>query len=452
MTFAHHGPTPTPNPSPQGGGEQIRRRGACPGLSTPMATGDGLLVRFSSIGTIPLDAFGALCEAAKRYGNGIIEITARGNVQVRGLSAATAPEFADAIAALDMAAEAGVPIVCNPLAGLDPEELIDASALAADLRSALGRASLAARLNPKVSIVIDGGGAHRLDRLAADIRARAIGSNACRSLAIEIAGHGLGSIGLGDVVAVLTRLLDVVAHHGRQARARDVISAEGMMAFRAAIADLLIPVRRRESGEPLSESRSRENQRPLIGAYRLRDGSLARGIALPFGHADAASLQQLTRAAKSAGAHGFRAAPDRTLFAIGLQQQTSERFLSAARNLGFIVDAGDPRRHVVACAGAPICGAAHIAARSLGPQVATAAAPYLGDAFKIHVSGCAKGCAHAAPAALTVVGTDAGCGLVANGSARDTPFMTVSTAELISKITDKILEAARQREGEAPHA
>ena len=38
-----------------------QRRGACPGLSAPMATGDGLLVRLLPIGTIALDAFAALC-------------------------------------------------------------------------------------------------------------------------------------------------------------------------------------------------------------------------------------------------------------------------------------------------------------------------------------------------------------------------------------------------------
>jgi precorrin-3B synthase len=134
-----------------------------------MATGDGLLVRFSPIGTIPLDAFGSLCDAAKRYGNGIIEVTARGNIQVRGLSAATAPEFADAVAALDISVGDGIPIVCNPLAGLDPEELIDANTVAADLRKALARSSLASRLSPKVSIAIDGGGAYQLD-VPADIR------------------------------------------------------------------------------------------------------------------------------------------------------------------------------------------------------------------------------------------------------------------------------------------
>jgi precorrin-3B synthase len=432
-----HITTPTPNPSPQGGGEQIRRRGACPGLSAPMATGDGLLVRFSPIGTIPLAAFGAVCDAAKRYGNGIIEITARGNIQVRGLSPASAPEFAEAVAALNIAAEDGIPIFCNPLAGLDPEELIDAGKLAADLRDALARSTLASRLSPKVSIVIDGGGAHRLDGLTADIRARAIQTNDGTSLVIDAAGHDLGSISPSDTVAAVRRLLEVVTRNGREGRARDVISAEGTAAFRAAIADLLNPVGLSRGG----------NEQTSIGAWRLRDESLACGIALPFGHTDAASLQRLTGAAGIAGAHGFRTAPGRTLLAIGLPEKTAESLVSAAKNLGFIVDAGDPRRHVVACAGAPICGAAHIGARTLGPQIATATAPYLDGTFKIHVSGCAKGCAHPSPAALTIVGTEAGCALVANGSARDTPFMTVAAQEL----ADKAAEIARNIKSGAHH-
>ena len=84
-----------------------------------MPTGDGLLVRLLPSGTIPLAAFAALCAAARAHGNGVIEITSRGSIQVRGLTAASAPQFASAVAALDIAAEDGVPIHCNPLAGLD---------------------------------------------------------------------------------------------------------------------------------------------------------------------------------------------------------------------------------------------------------------------------------------------------------------------------------------------
>jgi precorrin-3B synthase len=52
----------------------------------------------------------------------------------------------------------------------------------------------------------------------------------------------------------------------------------------------------------------------------------------------------------------------------------------------------------------------------------------------VHVSGCAKGCAHPGPATLTVVGTADGCALVAGGSARDAPFAVVSEREVTAAI------------------
>ena len=77
-----------------------------------------------------------------------------------------------------------------------------------------------------------------------------------------------------------------------------------------------------------------------------------------------------------------------------------------------------------------------IAARALAPQIAAAAAPRLDGSFKIHISGCTKGCAHPAPAALTIVGTSSGCALIANGAARDAPFKIVATNELPAAIAE----------------
>jgi precorrin-3B synthase len=76
----------------------------------------------------------------------------------------------------------------------------------------------------------------------------------------------------------------------------------------------------------------------------------------------------------------------------------------------------------------------------MAPRIAEIAAPHLDGSFKIHVSGCAKSCAHAAPAALTVVGTQAGCALVANGSARDQPFAVVAADQLPAAILKAVRE------------
>ena len=65
------------------------RRGACPALATPMQTGDGLLTRFPAQ-VLATDVLEALAGIAAAAGNGLIEVTARGSIQLRGLTAASA--------------------------------------------------------------------------------------------------------------------------------------------------------------------------------------------------------------------------------------------------------------------------------------------------------------------------------------------------------------------------
>jgi precorrin-3B synthase len=415
---------------------QHRKRDACPGLSAPMATGDGLLVRLQPIGTIPLAAFRELCAAARTYGNGIIEFTSRGSVQVRGLTTASAPRFADRIAALDIAAEDGVAVLCNPLAGL-AEEIFDAAAFGTELRRVLAGHAIAERLGAKVSVAIDSGGALRLDAIAADIRVCAGAVNGDVALRIAAGGDAanavpLGSIARRDGIEAIMRLLDVIARRGRDARARDIPAA----VFGSTIAELLISAPPRKVSSP---------QEP-IGQHPLRDGSMACGIGLAFGHAEAASLEHLIETARAAGVIGLRAAPGRVLMAIGFPVGAAAGFGTAADALGFITRADDPRRHVIACAGAPICASAHFASRAMAPRIAEIAAPYIDASHAIHLSGCAKGCAHAAPASLTVVGTAHDCALITNGSARDTPFAVIAADKLPGAIAAHMREAGLENQ------
>lgn len=388
------------------------RRGACPRLVAPMPTGDGLLARLAATGTVGLDAMSGLCAAARRHGNGVVEITRRGSIQIRGLSPTSAPLLADDVAALDIDVADGVPIVTNPLSGLDPAEIGDANALAATLRSALAAGHLT--LSPKIAVVIDGGGMLHLDLLAADLRLRAaehrghivwhvaLGGTAAQACAV-------GSVAPGHAVDVATRLLELIAARGPQARADDLIRVRDEDVRRATARFLLdappMPVRR--PAEP-------------IGIHALRDGRVALGLGLPFGHAQAAELERLIEAARDAGASGARTSPGRVLTLIGLTRRAAENLATAAQS-GFVVRPDDPRRFVAACAGAPICGSGKIPAREIAPAIAAVAAPLLDGSVTVHVSGCPKGCAHSGAAMLTLVGTDEGCGLVIDSTARHRP-------------------------------
>jgi precorrin-3B synthase len=451
-------PTPADNPSPQGEGQSARRRGACPGLCAPMPTGDGLLVRLRPIGTVPLAAFAGLCAASRAHGSGVVEITARGSIQVRGLSAASAPRFAAAVAALGVAAEDGVPVLTSALAGLDPTEILDTEALAADLRRALARSSHAARLAPKISVAVDGGGVLGLDALAADVRLHAESGDSMASLRIAVGGDGASATQLGVVapangVEAAIRLLAVMAGRDPDLRARDILKGEGIAPFQKALASCPALCGASTSDAEVNDvdGRDRPGQddlgtgRAVFGVHRLRDGSFARGVGLAFGHTQASALEFLAEAADTAGASGMRTAPGRVLVAIGLTDEAAASFAAAAERLGFIVCADDPRRHVVACAGAPLCASAHIAARAMAPVLAASVAPGRDDSFTIHVSGCPKGCALPAPAALTIVGTESGCALVSNGLTHDAPFAVVAASDLPATVARHARMATEER-------
>jgi precorrin-3B synthase len=386
-----------------------------------METGDGLLARLVPAGPIAIGAFSSLCAAARTHGNGIMEVSARGSIQVRGLSPVSAPLFAAAAEALALDLCGDVPVLTSPLPD-DPAALLDAQSLAAGLRDAIAASSLF--LAPKISVIVDGGGGLPLDGLTADVRLRAVATARSPKLHVSLAGDAATAIPLGLIAPdaasdVVLALLGVIAAHGSMSRAADVLRHESIDAFSAVVDERAAP------GSFLAARPEPET----IGLHRLKDGSCAIGVALPFGQADAIDLIGLAAMARANGAAWIATAPNRTLLLGPIDETTGFALATAADHLGFIVDARDARRRVVACPGAPACASGLIAARVLAAEIANAlSAAQAGLAA--HVSGCAKGCAHPAPAPLTIVGTAQGCGLIQNGSARAMPEHYVDTSDL----------------------
>jgi precorrin-3B synthase len=392
-------------------------RGACPSLHAPMPSGDGLLVRMTPRSTLALETFEQLCDAARRHGNGVMEITARGNLQIRGLTPRSTDAFATDVMALAIGPHSGLPITISPLAGLEGDGTIDVTPLA----EGIADAARAIALGPKVSIVLDGGGHLHLDAMPADVRLNWDGAGWHVALAGDAAGAAaLGAIARGATVDTVMRLLTVIAAHGPLARARSVIATEGLAPFRHAVHDLLFeapPLPPRAPSEP-------------VGLHALGAGKTALGLGLAFGHARSDALKALMAAARRAGSTGLRLAPGRALLILLEEPDQADSVREAARDLGLIVGADDPRRAIVACPGAPACASGEMATRDLAAAVATVAAPLLDGSVRLHLSGCPKGCAHPLPAALTVVGRGGACGLVFDGSAQEPPSAVITPQAL----------------------
>lgn len=380
---------------------QTLRRGACPTLAEPMPTGDGLLARLRpASGRLTPAQLVALAEAATRHGNGLVEITARGSFQIRGLTADTAPRLRQAVTAAGIAVAEGLSVEISPLAGNDPDEIADARALRDAIR-AYGN-DLAGALAPKFTLVVDGGGAGLTAR-DADLRITAIGPD---RWAIASGERVFGALNGAAVPAGVRKLLFAVAALGPAARGRD-LPADIALAGAEAVAVPAI------------------DARPVIGTRRLHRG-FAVGLGLPFGQVEARTLADLARLAEALGATAMMAAPHRVLLAEGPSEMQALR--RQARDVGLVTEAGDARLSVSACPGSPRCASGRMASRNLA-EVLVALHPELTEGLSLHVSGCAKGCAHPRPADLSLFGQD-GAIAIAAGS-----------AELLRIGSEKILPA-----------
>ena len=372
-------------------------RGWCPSLFEPMQSGDGLLLRIKPFASrLPAAAARQVAMAARRFGNGAIELTNRGNLQLRGFTESSAALFAReavacGLAVADLAAERRRNIQVSPLAGDDPDCQVATLSIAHALEGfVLADARLDA-LPGKFGFVVDGGGRLPLAGVAADIRLYA----------------------------------DDDGWHVDSGGATGACTAENAPehAHRLAIAALEHPAPLRPSRQPgcgpmlfQAAGLKYEIAPPRPATHQVPVGPVGNGvfgIGLPPGRLDGGLLLMLAELAGRLGDGMLRLTPWRAMLLGGL----SEDALAAVRGglAGQLIDSADPRLRSFACIGASGCAHGSVEA----PRDAMLLGARLPPGLELHVSGCAKGCAHPGPAPLTLVGRDGGYDLVMDGRAGD---------------------------------
>lgn len=422
------------------------RRGWCPSLFDPMPSGDGLLVRVKPPrGMVSPRAGVALAEAALQYGNGTVELTSRGNLQVRGLSSESVAPFAAALidcglASADPEWERRRDVIASALEGDDPSLAPETSAIAAEIERALIADPGFRALPAKFAIVVDGHGVLPLDGVRADIRVRAVDSGlalsvdagefpvicdsdrvACNALRLARAFMALST----ELPSQPRRMRDLVQAIGGKA----VLSAAGVdpgihaSAFRVEGVYALIKsghdADRHWHSPTLALASTPINPVGFIGFPELCRGAV--GLGLPFGTMHGGTLSALAELAIRFGDGMLRLTPWRVALIGGVAENDAPLLLASAGTAGLIVDPADRRRNVFACPGRPSCSGASVTTRV---DAAFLAASGVVAAGIVHVSGCSKGCAHRGPADFTLVGDKGRYGLVRNGAVGDAPRAT----------------------------
>jgi precorrin-3B synthase len=372
-------------------------KGWCPGALRPMQSGDGLVVRIRPHGgRLPAEQATGIADLAEKYGNGLIDLTGRANLQIRGIRVENHDLLIAGLSQLGLIdADVETEVQRNIVVAPFWNDGDDTSLLAAELEAALAKGHFG--LPAKFGFAVDCGRMRVLAQPPADIR---IERGAAGELIVRADGAERGrAVTRREAIEVALSLATwFVASGGiKGGRGRMAAHIRSGAGFPDALAGDARPA-------PAVSS---------PGAGPCDGGAL---VGLAFGQLQSATLKFLAGCTP-----GLRLTPWRLILVEGLRKMP--------RHDGLVTRADDPVMRVAACTGAPACPEAHAETRML----AAALAPHL-TATSLHVSGCAKGCAHPRAAAITLVGTPRGFDLVRHGSAQDAPIARgLDPAELLAE-------------------
>jgi precorrin-3B synthase len=309
----------------------------------------------------------ALAAAATRFGSPAMELTSRGNIQIRAVT--DPPALADAIAAAGLLPspthERVRNIVASPLSGREGGDG-DVRDLVLGLDAAIQGDPGLARLPGRFMFAIDDGRGD-VSGLGADVGAHLLSADRA---ALVVAGVDTGvRVATSDVVdtltAVATRFVDVRGTAWRAKELDDVdVLLEGL--DRAA-----------EPGRTWPPV-----MRPPVGWIPQIDGRVALGAAVPLGVLEARTAEFL-----AAVETPLVITPWRSVVVCDVDEGVADAALRVLAPQGLVFDAASPWLSVSACTGSPGCDRSVADVR----RDAADAAQEPADTHR-HFVGCERAC------------------------------------------------------------
>jgi len=360
-----------------------------------MMSGDGLVVRVRPrLGRLTREQTLALCDAARTYGSGIIEVTNRANVQLRG---ATLETHTSLIAVLDsfglidsdVNIEARRNIIVASLWQVGDETMRIADELAARLGELPD-------LPAKFGFSVDAGPMPVLSDVSADIR---LERAACGTLIVRADGATHGNRVAADTAVdqIIAICRWFIATGGEKSR-RMTRHLKSLPECAELPVD--VPLLAAIGGQPL-----------VVGPVAICPNSPGAIYGVPYGRTNADALSNLL---EKTGASALRVTPWRQLVLEDAEWVECN---------AFICDLSDRRTLIDACSGAPYCASATVDLEGWTGALSEVVSE------RVHVSGCRKGCAHMGAAPFTVVGAEGRFDIVRNGHAWDAPVQTGLTPQ-----------------------
>ncbi|MGY1820680.1 precorrin-3B synthase [Geodermatophilus sp. SYSU D00079] len=370
------------------------RADACPGALQTHAAADGALARVRVPGgLLTAGQLRVLAGAARDLGDGALELTSRGNVQLRGLAGDAGAELGSRLAAAGLLPSATHERVRNVLASVLTGRSgghVDVRPWVAALDAALCADPATAALPGRFLATLDDGRGD-VTGLGGDVGLLALAPD---EVALTLAGADSG---------LRARPADAVALALAAVRALlDERAAQGGTAWRLAELDdgpARVAARLGAPGRPSAEGGAGRPHPPPAGAVGQDDGRTALVAVVPLGRL---TVDQADRLAATAA--GLQLTPWRSVVLADLPDASAAAALTAT---GLVLDADSPWVRVTACAGRPGCARSLADVRADAVRaVATGALP--ADGARQHWAGCARRCGRPRGEVVDVVATGTG--------------------------------------------
>ncbi len=379
---------PTRSAPPPG----ARGRGdACPGALRLHSAEDGSLARVRVPGgQLTAPQANALGLAAAELGDGNLEFTSRGNVQIRGLAANSGTELGARLHAADLlpslAHDRVRNIVASPLSGLDGRGHLDVSAWAREVDALLCSSRDLVELSGRFLIGLDDGRGD-IASLRADVTVIACpdGNARLRLADIDTAVSVPAAEASHLAVDAAAAFLEVRAELGSDAwrvaelpeSAQLIVEKLGSKGKAAASA-----------GDPVRPNPTP----PQLGLVHGPEGRSFLSVQSRLGRVTAAQWGAITELA--AGAAGsLRITPWRGIVVPHIRPSEAVAALSALDSAGFLTTAASPWAGATACTGRPGCARSLTDVRGDATAALSAAPPGVAG-LPVHWSGCERRCGH----------------------------------------------------------
>ncbi|MFJ3725256.1 precorrin-3B synthase [Streptomyces sp. NPDC090045] len=410
----------------------IRDRGdACPGALRLHAADDGFLARVRIPGGMLGGAAARLlADAADRLGDGHLDLTSRGNVQLRGLGESCGGELAALLAGAGLLPapthERVRNIVSSPLAGLDRLGLPDVSPWVAELDALLCASDAAAGLSGRFLFALDDGRGD-VSSLDADVNLAPCGGGRARLWAGDPRDAVLVSSQDAPRAALTAAeyFLEAVRQAGTRAwRVAELPPEHALSGARLTqrLADAGV---RAAVAAPAPGPSARSAGAPEPGIVPGPDGTAALSVLAPLGRLTTAQWRRLAGLTDR-----VRLTPWRGIVVPGLPGHAAAAALAGLAETGLVTAPDSPWRSVTACTGKPGCAKALADVRADARAVMERARGPLA----VHWSGCERRCGHPRGSAwVDLVATPAGYDLHVEGRA---PRRGVPEQELAPALAD----------------